>query len=114
MTIEEAKGIQAGDYLMSPRTASPFEPLRVTEVQHGLSGRFVYVRLHGLAAVTQVAGGWCDARAFAFAPSGFKWNHSRSRYEKLNRDRQVVATITVTELRDQWNREAAEGRHNVP
>jgi hypothetical protein len=114
MTLEDAKAITPGDSLMSPHTAAPFEPVRVTDVQQSASGRFVYVRCHGLSSVTAMAGGWCDARAFAFAPAGYKYNHSRHRYEKLNKDKQVVAAIALPELRDRWAREIAEGVHLVP
>lgn len=114
MTLDDAKTIQPGDYLMSARTAAPFEPLRVTEVNISASGKFVFVRLHGLATVSAMAGGWCDARAFAFAPSGYKYNHARHRYEKLNGEKQLVGAITVLELKGQWDRELAEGVHHVP
>ena len=114
MTLEQARTIQAGDYLMPARTAAPFEPLRVTEVHQSPTGRYVYVRLHGLAEVTAMAGGWCDARAFAFAPTGMKYNHARHRYERLNKEKQVIAAVTVAELTARWRRELEEGQHHVP
>lgn len=111
MTLEDAKTISKGDYLCSPRSSAPFEPLRVTEVYASTSGRFVFVRLNGLAAVTMMAGGWCDARAFAFAPSGMKYNRWKHRYERVNKEKEVTATVTLDELRAQWVAGEQEGHH---
>lgn len=73
MTLDEAKHLHDGDYLISAHTSPPFRKLRITEVHHGKTGRYVYVRLHALAGQT-AAGGWCDATAFIKPLPGWKYD----------------------------------------
>lgn len=57
MTLEDAKKLKKGDYVMSHRTACPYEPFRVTEHHVTPSEKFAFVRLHWLASALAMGGG---------------------------------------------------------
>lgn len=124
MRLEEALAVESGEYVMSPYTATPAEPMRVTQKSISASGRAVFFRVHALAEVTAMAGGWIDAKSVFRAPPGYKFERTKKggqyvRYKKDQHGDRVVADRLDTapmiammlrelrELRAQLDREEA-------
>lgn len=86
MELHEAVAMEAGQYVMSPYTTVPGEPLRITQVNISASGKYVYFRVHALSGITAMAGGWVDSKAVFPAPPGFTFDRKRDRFVKYKRD----------------------------
>lgn len=97
VTNEQAATIGQGDYVVSPYSAQPFMPLRVSEVQSSPTGR-VMLLIHSIAGVSQMTGGWSPATAFWFPPAGYKWNRAMLQWE------QRTGVGTEGEKTEKWPR----------
>lgn len=75
MTLEEALALQKGDYVVTPRTRIPREPVRVTDVWVNDSRTIVMFR-----AARIDASAWIHATGFELPPKGQVWNKELLRW----------------------------------
>lgn len=108
ITNEIAGTMAAGDYVVTPHTALPFERLRITEISQPSPTGMIFFRVHRLSTVGQLGQGWTPATSFWRPPEGFRWNNTKHQWECGPKDaptkwtRPTLRDLGVTRDSEGW------------